>query len=102
MSVLTAIIPLFKPERKKEKMSDFTTWDKYPFTVDGVDFVSLIKPDSDIAKQVSKVPAIIFEQMNAGAIRNFIGEASNYSKSELQARLDEVNEGYNSAYVALA
>jgi hypothetical protein len=83
-------------------MSDFTTWNAYPFNVDGVDFVSFIKPNSEMAITVSKVPAPIFVQMNQGAIRNFLGNVSVYTKSEIQTRLDEANEGYSQAYLALA
>jgi hypothetical protein len=103
MSVLTAIIPVFKPERKKEKiMQDYLTWNAYPFNVDGVDFVSFIKPNSEMAIIVSKVPEPMFTQMNQGAIRNFLGNVSVYTKSEIQTRLDKTNEGYSQAYLALA
>jgi hypothetical protein len=83
-------------------MSDFTNWNSYPFTVDGVEFVSLIKPNSEMAKKVSTVPTSIFTQMNEGAIRQMVGDVKTYTKSEIQTRLDKANEGYSQAYLALA
>jgi hypothetical protein len=103
MSVLTAIIPVFKPERKKEKiMQDYLTWNAYPFNVDGVDFVSYVRPNSEMLIQVSQVPAQIFEQMNQSAIRELVGKVSLFTKSEILERLDEINKNYHSAYLALA
>lgn len=83
-------------------MSQFANWKSYPFTVDGVEFVSLINPESTMYEKVKLVPTKIFTQMNESAIRELIGNASLMSKSEIQDELDRVNEGYSSAYLALA
>ena len=83
-------------------MSQFANWKSYPFTVDGVEFVSLIDPNGSMYQQISKVPAHVFTMMNEGAIRELIGKVSLMSKSEIQDELDRVNEGYGQAYIALA
>lgn len=83
-------------------MSQPTNWKSHPFTVDGVEFVSLIRPNSEFDLKVSMIPASVFAQMNVGAIREFIGEVSIYTKSEIQEMLDKVNAGYHSAFIALA
>jgi hypothetical protein len=83
-------------------MSQFANWKSYPFTVDGVEFVSLVNPNGTMYKQVSKVPAHVFNAMNEGAIRELIGKVSLMSKSEIQTELDRVNDGYSQAYLALA
>ena len=83
-------------------MSQFANWKSYPFTVDGVDFVSLIDPNGDMYKKIQLVPAQIFSDMNAGAIRELIGKVSLLSRSEIQDELDKVNLGYSQAYLALA
>lgn len=80
----------------------FENWKSYPFTVDGVDFVSLIDPNGDMYKKIQLVPAQIFSDMNAGAIRELIGKVSLLSRSEIQDELDKVNQGYSQAYLALA
>lgn len=83
-------------------MSKFANWKSYPFTVDGVEFVSLIDPNGSMYPRIQRVPAEVFSQMNQEAIREIIGNVSNLTKSEIQAELDVVNLGYSQAYLALA
>ena len=83
-------------------MSNFANWKSYPFTVDGVEFLSLINPEGKMYKQIKQLPAGVFVTMNEGAIRSMIGSVSTMSKSEIQDELDKVNEGYHEAYLALA
>ena len=83
-------------------MSQFANWKSYPFTVDGVEFVSLLDPNGSMYQQVSRIPATVFTAMNEGAIREIIGSVSTMPKSEIQAELDRVNLGYSQAYLALA
>ena len=82
-------------------MSQFANWKSYPFTVDGVQFVSLIDPNGSMFSQIEKLPPAIFKSYNEGAIRNLIGSVSEMSKSEIQENLDRANEGYSQAYLAL-
>ena len=83
-------------------MSKFANWKSYPFTVDGVEFLSLINPEGSMYKQITKLPEGVFTTMNEGAIRQMIGSVSEMSKSEIQDELDVVNLGYQEAYIALA
>ena len=83
-------------------MSEFANWKSYPFTVDGVEFVSLIDPKGSMYSQISRLSPIVFSAMNESAIREIIGSVSNLTKSEIQAELDVVNLGYSQAYLALA
>jgi len=83
-------------------MSDFANWKSYPFTVEGVEFVSLIDPNGSMYSQIKRVPSQVFSQMNEQAIREIIGSISNLRKSEIQAELDKINLGYSQAYLALA
>jgi len=83
-------------------MKDTTNWVKFPFSVDGVEFVSMLDPEGSMYKQVINVPKPIFTAMNEGAIRELIGKVSLMSKSEIQAELDRVNDGFGQAYLALA
>ena len=88
--------------KRKEKMSQFANWKSYPFTVDGVEFLSLIDPNGSMYNQISRLSPTVFSAMNEGAIRELIGKVSLMSKSEIQDELDRVNEGYGQAYLALA
>lgn len=79
-----------------------TRWALFPFTVDGVEFVSKLDIEGSMYQQVSKLPPAIFNQMNESSIRELIGKVSLMSRDEIQAELDRVNEGYSQAYLALA
>ena len=83
-------------------MSNFANWKSYPFTVDGVEFLSLINPEGKMYKQIQQLPAGVFVTMNEGAIRQMIGSVSTMSKSEIQDELDVVNNGATQAILALA
>lgn len=83
-------------------MSQPTNWKSYPFSVDGVDFVSLIRPNSEFDKRISLMSIETFAFYNQSAIRELIGKVSLFSKSEIQDKLDTINENYHSAYLALA
>jgi hypothetical protein len=83
-------------------MIDKSNWVSYPFTVDGVEFLSLINPEGSMYKTINKLPAGVFNTMNEQAIRSLIGKASLLSRSEIQDELDRINEGYGQAYLALA
>jgi hypothetical protein len=82
-------------------MIDTTDWAKFPFSVDGIEFVSLLDPSGTMYKQVMNVPLPIFNQMNEGAIRELVGKVSLMSKDEIQTELDRVNEGFGQAFIAL-
>lgn len=83
-------------------MSEFANWKSYPFTVDGVEFVSLIDPNGSMYSQIKRVPQQVFSLMNESAIRELIGSVSSLTRSEIQDELDTINKGYSQAYLALA
>jgi hypothetical protein len=83
-------------------MKDMTRWALFPFTVDGVEFVSKIDIEGTMYQRVTQVPTHVFTMMNESAIRELVGKVSLMSKSEIQTQLDRVNEGYSQAYIALA
>ena len=82
-------------------MSQFANWKSYPFTVDGVEFVSLIDPNGSFYPQIVTMPTAILNSFNEGAIRSMVGSVSTMSKSEIQENLDRANDGYSQAYLAL-
>jgi hypothetical protein len=83
-------------------MKDMTRWAMFPFTVDNVEFVSMVDIEGSMYQKVKQLPTGIFNQMNESAIRELIGKVSLMSTDEIQAELDRVNEGYQQAYLALA
>lgn len=85
-----------------ETTVDTTNWVKYPFTVDGINFVSLIDPKGSFYPQLEALPSEVRDMFNEQAIREFIGSPADYSLEELQGELDEINLGYSQALLALA
>ena len=77
-------------------------WESYPFTVDGVGFLSLINPNGSMYQTIQKLPAGLFTTMNEGAIRSLIGDVTKLTKHEIQVELDRANKGYSEAFLALA
>ena len=85
-----------------ETTVDTTNWVKYPFTVDGINFVSLIDPKGSFYPQLEAMPSEIRDMLNESAIREFIGSPADYSLDELKGELDEINLGYSQALLTLA
>lgn len=83
-------------------MLDTTNWASYPFTVNGVEFVSKLDPKGSFYPQVERLPAEIFSNENARMITQFIGNPALMTREELQAELDRCNEGASQAILALA
>ena len=77
-------------------------WKSYPFTVDGVGFLSLIDPNGSMYKSISQLSPTVFASMNEGAIRSLIGDVTKLTKHEIQVELDRANKGYSQAFLALA
>jgi len=78
---------------------DTTNWNAYPFTVNGINYVSKIRPDSSMAMRISRVPADVFITMNEQCVRELIGNAT--SQSLLIAKLYEVNENASEAVIEI-
>ncbi len=85
-----------------ETAIDTTNWVRYPFSVDGIDFVSLIDPKGNFYPQLEALTPEIRNAFNEQAIREFIGSPANYSLDELQGELDDINLGYSQALIVLA
>ena len=83
---------------------DTTTsdWNSIPFEVDGVQFVSKVKKNSEMGMRISMVPTHIFQDMNIGAIRSIIGNPSTITREELVKELYRVNIGGSQAILELA
>lgn len=77
------------------------TYTDYPFTSNGVKFVSRVFADSPFANTIANLPAIVFQDMNMQAITEIIGDASLLTHDELLAELERINEGGTHAFVLL-
>lgn len=79
-------------------MSKYTD---YPFTANGVNFISRVINDSPMGKQISMIPVSIFNEMNINAVTQIIGDASLLTTAELLAELERINKGGSQAFILL-
>jgi hypothetical protein len=79
-----------------------TSWVSYPFTVNGINFVSKVNPESSIGFQVNLIPVEMFNSMNSEAVLDIIGNPATLTLSELVSELVRVNAGASEAIIELA
>jgi hypothetical protein len=78
-----------------------STYTDYPFTVEGVNFISRVFTHSELAQTIANLPAGIFTQMNSQAVSELIGNPALLSTAELLTELERVNEGGSHAFILL-
>ena len=78
-----------------------TTYIDYPFTANGVNFISRIYSHSDMAERIANLPAGVFAQLNQESVRDIIGDPSLLTTDELLSELERVNEGGSHAFILL-
>jgi hypothetical protein len=77
------------------------TYTDYPFTSNGVNFISRIADHSPFLGAIKNLPADVFIQMNIQAVTEMLGDASLFTRDELLAELDRVNEGATHSWILL-
>ena len=77
------------------------TYTDYPFTTNGVKFISRINSNSPFAGRIAMLPIQVINDMNIQAVTQMIGDASKFSRKELLAELERVNEGGTHAFILL-
>ena len=77
------------------------TYTDYPFTTNGVNFISRIYSDSPNISAISRLPEGVFTQMNIEAVTELIGDASLLTTAELLEELERVNEGGTHSFILL-
>jgi hypothetical protein len=78
-----------------------TTYTDFPFTANGINFVSRIHSNSPFLSQIQSLPEGIFIQMNIAAVEDLLTIGKTYTLDEVQAELDRVNEGGTHAFILL-
>ena len=77
------------------------TYTDYPFTVNGINFISRVYSHSDLLSTIQSLPAGLFEKVNSDAVTDIIGDPSLLSTAELLDELARVNEGGTHAFILL-
>ena len=78
-----------------------TTYTDFPFTVNGVNFISRVYSHSDLLSTILSLPEGVFVQMNTEAVSEIIGDPSKLSTAELLDELERINEGGSHAFILL-
>ena len=73
----------------------------YPFSVNGINFISRVYSHSDLLSTIQSLPAGVFAQLNSDAVTEIIGDPSLLSTAELLDELARVNEGGTHAFILL-
>jgi hypothetical protein len=73
----------------------------YPFTANGVKFISRINANSPFAGRLAMLPPEIVAGMNIQAVTEMIGDASKFTREELLEELARVNDGGTHAFILL-
>ena len=83
-------------------MLNTDNWASFPFSVNGVNFVSKLDTNGSFYPQISRMPIEMVEMINRDAITELVGDPTKMTTEELQAELDSVNLGATQAILALA
>jgi hypothetical protein len=78
-----------------------TTYTDFPFTVNGVNFISRVYSHSEFLSRILSLPEGVFAQLNQDAVSEIIGDPSKLSTAELLSELEKVNEGGSHAFILL-
>jgi len=77
------------------------TYTDFPFSVNGINFISRVYSHSEFLSQINNLPAGVFEKLNSDAVTEIIGDPSLLSTAELLDELARVNEGGSHAFILL-
>jgi len=78
-----------------------TTYTDFPFTVNGVNFISRVYSHSELLSRILSLPEGVFAQLNQEAVSEIVGDPSILTLAELQDELNRVNEGGSHAFILL-
>ncbi len=78
-----------------------TNYTDYPFTSNGVNFISRISNESPFARQLASLPKEVVDGMNIDAVTQMIGDASKFTTAELLSELERINNGGTHAFILL-
>ena len=78
-----------------------TTYTDYPFTADGVNFVSRIADNSPFLGAIKSLPAQDFIALNISAVTELLGRPSLMTQEDILEELERVNEGATHSWLLL-
>jgi hypothetical protein len=79
---------------------DTTGWNEFPFSVEGVNYVSKIAKDSPFMSRIATLPAGVLDKLNVSAVLDCVG--TGLTRDEIVEKLQFVNESASHAVIELA
>jgi len=73
----------------------------YPFTAQGVKFISRVYQNAPMAQTIANLPAGVFESMNQQGVNDLMGDVSLLTRAEILSELKRINDGGSTAFVLL-
>ena len=77
------------------------TYTDFPFTVNGVNFISRVYSHSEFLSKILSLPEGVFAQLNQDAVSELVGDPSLLSTPELLQELSRLNAGGSHAFILL-
>ena len=77
------------------------TYTDYPFTADGINFVSRIADHSPFLGAITSLPAEDFIALNISAVTELLGRPSLMTQEEILEELERVNDGATHSWILL-
>jgi hypothetical protein len=78
-----------------------TEYKDFPFTANGVSFISRLYSHSPFLPIVEKMPAGMFDSMNINAVNEMLTLGKTFTLLEIEAELKRVNENATHAFLLL-
>ena len=78
-----------------------TEYKDFPFTANGINFVSRVYLHSPFLSRIEQLPEGVFSQMNIQAVNDLLTIGKTYTIDEIQSELDRVNAGGSHAFILL-
>jgi hypothetical protein len=78
-----------------------TQYKDFPFTANGVNFISRLYSHSPFLPIVEKMPAGMFDSMNINAVNEMLTLGKTFTLLEIEAELKRVNENATHAFLLL-
>lgn len=83
-------------------MIDTTGWLEFPFTVNGIQFISKANPESELGLTMASVPREVLDNLNIQTVLQIIPNVSELSREELDKVIEVVNANGTSAVIVPA
>ena len=77
------------------------TYTDFPFTLNGVNFISRVYNHSHMAQTIASLSEGLFAQLNREAVSELVGDPTQLTIEELEDELNRVNEGGSYAFILL-